>query len=92
VLAKGGTYLLVLVVLGGCATNCKLNGQALGVLRRQNSVLDSLLKSRKSKGLQEIVSQNQILQKNENTLIFGINSVRESNQKLIGGYGGSCHQ
>ncbi len=90
-LAKGGAYLLILVVLSGCATNCKLKGQVLGVLRRQNSVLDSLLKSRKSKNLQELIAQNKVLKQNEDTLTFGLNSVKESNQKLIGGFGGSCH-
>lgn len=92
-LVKSGMYVLILVVLGGCATNCKLKGQVLGVLHRQNSVLDRLLKSRKSSDLQEAISQSQILQKSENTLLYGINGVLESNEKLIGGIKGygSCH-
>ncbi|MBY0316345.1 MAG: hypothetical protein K2Q26_12535 [Bdellovibrionales bacterium] len=89
-LIRWGMFLIMLVVVGGCATNCKLKGQVLGVLQRQNSVLDSLLKSRKSNDQQEAVAQNQTLQKSESTLIYGINSVMESNNKLIGGYGGSC--
>lgn len=84
-LVRGGMYLVILVVLGGCATNCKLKGQVLGVLRRQNAVLDAILKSRKANELQETIGQNQTLRKNEETLIFGINSVLDSNQKMIGG-------
>lgn len=86
-----GMFLVLVFVLGGCATNCKLKGKVLGVLRRQNAVLDGLLKSRKSSEVQDGVAQSEVLKKHEQTLIYGINSVAESNNKIIGGYGGSCH-
>ena len=88
---KVGVFSVMLVVLGGCATNCKLKGQVLGVLRRQNAVLDSLLKSRNNAELSDIFNKNQSLKSSEQALVFSVNKVIESNNKIVGGIGGSCY-
>ena len=76
---------LVLFAVVGCSTSCKVRAKAKGVMEQQNMVIHSILKVRSKKEIAGEIQKNKRLSLSEAVLEEGLESIVESNEKLIGG-------
>lgn len=87
-MSKCGVFGLSLLILSGCASNCKLKDEVFGVLRRQNVVLEGILNRRKQKDFQDKVLEYGLIP-GEDSLVAGLGTVVRSNNVLLEG-GHTC--
>lgn len=83
-MSKCGMFSMILLILSGCASNCKIKDEVLGVLRRQNMVIDGLLSRRKQKNFQDQIAEYNFVS-SEETLQAGLSAVVRSNNVILDG-------
>lgn len=83
-MSKYGMFSMILLILSGCASNCKVKDEVFGVLRRQNVVIEGLLNKRKQKNFKDQIDEYG-LTASEDMLNSGLSAVVRSNNVLLDG-------
>ena len=74
--------------LWGCASGCRVKKEMKRVLKQQNKVIEMISKSRADKGVVNELSKSSLLMSSEEVLGEGLRGIKDSNERIIGGYCG----